>query len=189
MASSVNGWPASENKSSIDVVDVTLNLSEESFTIGLARQAMDPLIELILWFDANIEPITSLYGHNYREIRGYEGSGKLSNHASGTAVDINASKHPLGSRNTFPDDQMAAIRAKVSELGLKWGGDYRNRADEHHFEIYTEPDESVWQATAGSLTKRATGEGFNYWWLVVAAAAASSGAIIYWYFYLREDDG
>lgn len=79
------------------------------------------------------------WGYAYRAIRGQEDAGNLSNHASGTAVDLNASKHPLGKRATFTDEQEITIRALTAKYGLRWGGDYKNRADEMHFEINLSP--------------------------------------------------
>ncbi|MGV2549678.1 M15 family metallopeptidase, partial [Bacillus licheniformis] len=61
----------------------------------------------------------------------------LSNHASGTSIDLNATEHPLGARDTFTDDQVAAIRAILAEVApvVAWGGDFDGRADEMPFEI------------------------------------------------------
>lgn len=75
------------------------------------------------------------YGYAERKIRG--SSTTLSNHASGTAVDLNASKHWLGDRNTFTKTQQAAIRRILNACGgvVRWGGDYKSRKDEMHFEI------------------------------------------------------
>lgn len=81
------------------------------------------------------------WGYAYRAIRGQEDAGNLSNHASATAVDLNARHHPLGKRGTFTDEQVAKIRALAAKYGLRWGGDYKNRADEMHFEINLSPKE------------------------------------------------
>jgi len=63
----------------------------------------------------------------------------VSHHAAGTAIDINASKHPLGVANTFTPDQQHRIRNKISELGLGWGGDWSGRPDDMHFEVKLDP--------------------------------------------------
>jgi len=63
----------------------------------------------------------------------------LSNHSSGTAIDLNATKHPLGKIGTFPVEKVPMIRALAKKYGLFWGGDYKNRADEQHFEINVSP--------------------------------------------------
>lgn len=74
------------------------------------------------------------WGYAERPIRG---GSALSNHASGTAVDLNAPQHWLGARGTFTKGQVAAIRRILNacEGVIRWGGDYRNRKDEMHFEI------------------------------------------------------
>jgi hypothetical protein len=59
----------------------------------------------------------------------------LSNHSSGTAIDLNAKDHPLGKAGTFPLEKVAMIQALAKKYSLKWGGDYRGRKDEMHFEV------------------------------------------------------
>jgi hypothetical protein len=71
---------------------------------------------------------TSSGGFNYRNIRG---SNRLSQHAFGTAIDINAAANALGSTRTdIPD--AAALAAKY---GLEWGGNWKGRPDPMHFEF------------------------------------------------------
>ena len=59
----------------------------------------------------------------------------LSNHSSGTAIDLNAIKHPLGKSNTFNKDQRNMINLLITKYGLAWGGNYKKRKDDMHFEI------------------------------------------------------
>lgn len=100
------------------------------------------LVHLALWYHETIEPLDPApwddWGYALRPIRGQtEG---YSNHASGTAMDLNATKHPLGVRNTHTKDQQAHIRARLrGRYGgvIRWGGDYVTRADEMHFEIHS----------------------------------------------------
>lgn len=95
---------------------------------------------LVVWYHENIEPINvgvwDEWGWAYRPVRG---STILSNHASGTAVDVNATLHPLGLRKTFKYAwQYLELRwvLSVRLLGtIRWGADYERRADEMHFEI------------------------------------------------------
>lgn len=88
-------------------------------------------------FHTLIEPLDTGalddWGYCFRMVRGT--TDKLSNHSSGTAIDLNASKHPLGKVGTFPAEKVPMIRALAKKYGLKWGGDYKSRADEMHFEI------------------------------------------------------
>jgi len=61
----------------------------------------------------------------------------ISNHASATAIDLNALKHPRGPRGTFSAAQVKALRKILASYDgvIRWGGDYQNTADEMHFEI------------------------------------------------------
>ena len=93
-------------------------------------------------FNAEVEPIdvASSWGWAYRPVRGHDEG--LSNHASGTAIDLNAPAHPLGSSGTFTDDQVARLRDLLDELApvLAWGGDF-DRPDEMHIEVVGTPEE------------------------------------------------
>lgn len=99
------------------------------------------LVDFFAWFHRTIEPIDidqlDDWGYAERPVRGEDEDGDLSNHASGTAGDLNAVKHPLGRRGTFTPAQTAKIRAKIATYDgvIRWGGDYVKRADEMHFEI------------------------------------------------------
>lgn len=146
MGTSVNKWPASPNPAEVGIRAFTVNLASGPKTIQLADAAGPALVAMIEWWDKNIEPVVQLGSYNYREIRGYEGTGKVSNHGSGTAVDINWDKHPLGARGTIPADKVEGLRARAAELQLRWGGDYRGRADEHHIEVNVPP--ALFQLTA-----------------------------------------
>ena len=74
------------------------------------------------------------WGYAERPIRG---GTSLSNHASGTAIDLNAPRHPLGKRGTFSKSQVRKIKAILADCGgvIRWGGNYSGRKDEMHFEI------------------------------------------------------
>lgn len=74
------------------------------------------------------------WGYAERKIRG---GTTLSNHASGTAIDLNAPQHYLGARGTFSKRQVRVIKSILSDLEgvIRWGGNYSGRKDEMHFEI------------------------------------------------------
>lgn len=103
----------------------------------------DMLLEFAGWFDKNVEDIEAGiaddWGYAERPIRG--SSTTLSNHASGTAIDLNATKHPLGRSGTFTPGQVARIRKELAryEGCIRWGGDYKGRKDEMHFEVNASP--------------------------------------------------
>jgi hypothetical protein len=88
-------------------------------------------------FHQLIEPIDAGtfddWGYAYRMVRG--NPTKLSCHSSGTAIDLNATQHPLGKAGTFSPEKVPMIQALAKKYGLTWGGDYKNRKDEMHFEI------------------------------------------------------
>lgn len=137
-----NGWPASQNRAEIGI---------KSFTVPGTRlklacsEAVAPLlINFAAEFNQQVENIDkgSLddWGYAFRMIRGTDVH--LSNHASGTAIDINATKHPLGKRGTFSKSQEKTIRELCKYYGLRWGGDYEVRADEMHFEVILSPEKA-----------------------------------------------
>lgn len=98
------------------------------------------LVVFALWFHEKIERLDlgvwDEWGWAYRDVRG---ATVLSNHASATAADLNATRHPLGvpTAQTFTPGQMKKIRRKLRWWGgvLRWGGDYANRPDAMHFEL------------------------------------------------------
>jgi hypothetical protein len=67
---------------------------------------------------------------------------KLSNHSSGTAIDLNATQHALGKVGTFDAAKVPMIKALAKKYGLTWGGDYRGRKDEMHFEVHLNPEQA-----------------------------------------------
>lgn len=97
------------------------------------------LAHFALWFHEKIEPLDKGVWDEWGwAVRNVRQSTDISNHASGTAVDLNATLHPLGTRGTFKSRKdYALIRARlVWMLGvIRWGGDYAFRADEMHFEL------------------------------------------------------
>lgn len=132
MAKSQNGFPASDKPAEIGVRSFTVPGTQVSLPI---RADVAPrLLEMAQWFHTNVEPLRKgeCWGYGYRNIIG---GTELSNHSSGTAIDLNAPSHPLGKFGTVPAGKRAAISAKAGELGLRWGGDYKGRVDEMHFEV------------------------------------------------------
>lgn len=138
MATSQNGWP------------VLVNSSRKLYTWNVPGQSKSRLrlrngsagFLLVHWatfFDDQVEdldePVMDDWGYAYRPVAGY--SSGYSNHASGTAMDLNATDHPLGQDNTFSDAEEAKIHKVLDKYEgcIRWGGDYRGRKDEMHFEI------------------------------------------------------
>lgn len=98
-------------------------------------------------FDAAFRKIWDYYGHDQklinklriswssgtyapRKVRGSKD--KWSNHAYAAAWDVDAEDNPLGQKkNTIPMPVVAAFKSE----GFSWGGDYKNRKDNMHFEL------------------------------------------------------
>ncbi len=136
---SSNGWPASKDRAAIGIKSFTVPGTD--LKLACAEAVAPLLIGFAAEFNRLIEPIDGAklddWGYAFRDIRG--NVGKLSNHSSGTAIDLNAVKHPLGAVGTFPNEKVPMIRALAKKYGLIWGGDYRNRKDEMHFEVALTP--------------------------------------------------
>lgn len=69
-------------------------------------------------------------GFNYRTIRG---SDRLSQHAFGNAVDINAATNPM-LNGQLQTDMPTDIGDLAARYGIEWGGAWKNRPDPMHFE-------------------------------------------------------
>ena len=135
MLTSYNGWPASKDPAEIGIQNYTV--PGTNIKLRCAEAVAPLLIGFAGEFHALIEPINEGelddWGYAFRMVRG--STDRLSCHSSGTALDLNATQHPLGAIGTFPADKVPMIRALAKKYGLAWGGDYRNRKDEMHFEI------------------------------------------------------
>ena len=136
---SYNGYPASKDRAEIGIKSYPIKGT--SIKIACAEVVAPLLVGFCAEFHEKVEPIDGEalddWGYAFRMVRG--STDNLSNHASGTAVDLNASKHPLGKVGTFPASAVPMIRALAKKYGLRWGGDYRNRVDEMHFEVNLSP--------------------------------------------------
>jgi len=145
---SPNGWTASADRAEIAIQ--TFTVKGTKVRLACAEGAAPLLLGFAADFHNLIEPINEGipddWGYAFRKVRGSDSV--TSNHSSGTAIDINATDHPLGRVGTFPAEQVPMIRALAKKYGLRWGGDYRTRKDEMHFEIAVSP------AAALKLIKR-----------------------------------
>ena len=136
---SSNGWPASKDRAELGIKSFSIKGSKTK--IACAEAVAPLLVGFLEEFHQLIEPIDEGtlddWGYAFRMIRGSED--RLSNHSSGTAIDVNATQHPLGKIGTFPSEKVPMIRALATKYGLKWGGDYSGRKDEMHFEVILTP--------------------------------------------------
>ena len=132
---SPNGWPASEDRKALGIETFTVPGTKIRF--ACAKAVAPILVSFAKDFHELVEPIDQGqlddWGYAFRQTRGSDRI--LSNHASGTAIDLNAIKHPLGKSNTFNKDQRNTINLLITKYGLAWGGNYKKRKDDMHFEI------------------------------------------------------
>lgn len=138
MPKSQNGWPANDSSQVASQI-----VPGTAVKITVRKDAAGQLLlEVASAFDRLVQDIDNArgalddWGYAQRPIRG---GSDLSNHASGTAIDLNATKHPLGTAPSanFTAAQIAQIRRIVTITGgvVRWGGDYTGRKDGMHFEI------------------------------------------------------
>jgi len=132
---SPNGWPASEDRKALGIE--TFAVPGTKIKFACAKVVAPILVSFAKDFHELVEPIDQGqlddWGYAFRQTRGSDRI--LSNHASGTAIDLNAIKHPLGKSNTFNKDQRNTINLLITKYGLAWGGNYKKRKDDMHFEI------------------------------------------------------
>ena len=138
MQTSYNGWPASKDQAEIGVKPFKVEGTDRKLRCA---ESVGPLLAAFAAeFHELIEPIDEGtfddWAYAYIMVKG--NSTKLSCHASGTAIDLNATKHPLGKVGTFEASKVPMIRALAKKYGLTWGGDW-TRKDEMHFEISIGP--------------------------------------------------
>jgi hypothetical protein len=142
METSYNGWPASKDQAAIGIKSYPIRGTD--IKIKAAAGCGPLLAEFAAQFHALIEPIDAGVNDDwsfcYRMVRGT--TDKLSNHSSGSAIDLNATLHPLGKAGTFPLEKVPMLRALAKKYGLTWGGDYRGRKDEMHFEVHLNAEQA-----------------------------------------------
>ena len=140
---SSNGWTASTNLADIDVKIFTILDGAKPVKLRCASAVAPLLIAACREWDKRDEKLKSgqVQGYAFRDVRG--GAGTLSNHASGTAVDIFPTRHPQGSADgNLTKEQQAAILDICKKYGLRSGGTYKNaKPDWMHIEINITPAE------------------------------------------------
>lgn len=138
MAVSQNGWSANDatKVSRRTVPGTAVGLTVRNGVPG------DLLLEVAAAFDALVQDIDNArgalddWGYAERPIRG---GTELSNHASGTAIDLNATRWPLGAEPSV--NLNPAQITKCDELAratggvVRWGGRYSGRKDPMHWEL------------------------------------------------------
>lgn len=140
MSLSENGWQVIEKSDSplLKVIKVPTT------TIPLrVRKECAPLLAYVAYrvhkevsnLNQNNKPgFQDEGGWNYRKI---DNSTKFSNHASGTAIDLNWQKYPMFKKK-MKISEIKAAQAIAEELKevVRWGGNYSlSRVDQMHWEI------------------------------------------------------
>lgn len=138
MAKSQNGWTALVPGSNL-LHEWRIPTRSGVRTLRLRQGSAGFLLgHFAMFLSDKIEPIADGplddWGHAYRPIRGDD---DLSNHASGTAMDLNALQHPLGVDGTWTEDQEDDMRRRLAMYRgcIRAGFDYSGRVDPMHFEI------------------------------------------------------
>jgi hypothetical protein len=139
MYKSQNGWEVIKDIS--DKKLIVVRLAGSNIPLRLHKDAAKLLAYVAVRFDKEVSKLKQGNkpgfqddgGYNFRKIAG---STKYSNHASGTAIDLNWQKFPMFKRN-MSKKQVAACYAIVQDCEglIRWGGDYKTSVDQMHFEI------------------------------------------------------
>lgn len=138
MLYSQNGYSA--NNSSMMA---TFTVPGTSVKIALRKGDVSVLLLYVAeQFDKTVEKLRQkdCGGYNPRLVRG--SASVLSNHASGSAEDLNWQLHARGKHGTFSATKVKAIRKILAFCGgaVRWGGDYKSATvDEMHFEVIGSP--------------------------------------------------
>jgi hypothetical protein len=142
MATSQNGWPASQDRSAIQIT--TIDVNGVQFLGGVRDGDVKTILSHVAQLvNDRVEKAVNpgCWGYSYRPNKNDPNS--LSNHSSGTAIDYNAPKHPNGvaTAKTFTPAQIADVHHILAEVDnlVRWGGDYQHTVDSMHFEINATP--------------------------------------------------
>jgi hypothetical protein len=142
---SSNGWPASPNQSEIDIQIFTVVSGLKPVRVRCAAAVAPLLVGALKEWHKKVEKLEpgEAQGYAFRDVRG--GNGTLSNHASGTAVDVWPSRHPQGDKDgNLTKEQQNAILEICKKYGLRSGGTYKTaKPDWMHIEIDITPAKAV----------------------------------------------
>jgi hypothetical protein len=143
---SYNGWPVGTPASAIGVANYTV--PGTSIVIPVKSGDVATVLMYVAGrFNVEVEPLRAgqCWGYDYR--KNVNNPSVWSNHASGTAIDLNAVLHPNGApvSRGFDSRAVSAIRAILAFCGevIYWGGDYSGTVDAMHFEIDVAPGDSA----------------------------------------------
>lgn len=139
---SANGWTASTDQDEIGVKVFTVIWGVRRVRLRCAKAVAPLLIAACKEWHKKVEKLEpgEVQGYAYRDVRGGD---TLSNHSSGTAVDIWPSRHPQGSKSgNFTKEQRLAVLTICARYGLRSGGTYKTaKPDWMHMEVNLNPDD------------------------------------------------
>ena len=133
MLRSANGWPASSDPGDLDLV--WISVATRRFRV--TRVAAPLFRYAIRRWHREVSPlpggVLDEWSYAFRLIRG--SSSTISNHGSGTAVDLDATEFPMGTRR-MTRGQRRRVRRIMRACGgvLRWGGEW-SYPDEMHIEL------------------------------------------------------
>jgi hypothetical protein len=143
MAVSGNGWPVDPNPANLGIETMTINGVGFPVRGGEVRQLLEYVATQVSNRVERANATYGCWGYSYR--MNVNSPGSWSNHASGTAIDYNATRHPNGvpTAATFTQAQIDEIHKILAEVNgaVRWGGDYSGTPDAMHFEINVSPSE------------------------------------------------
>ena len=139
---SQNGWPASADRNAIGVKNFLIEGANQHF--AMCSAAAPVLAAFLKEFNTMIETINKPgavfddWGWHFALIPNTQ---DLSNHCSGTAIDVNATKHVWKSPTSgFTPVQEAMIDGLTRKYGIRWGWRYAHGfKDPMHYEIIETP--------------------------------------------------
>lgn len=146
MTTSYNGWPASENPRAIGINPAWEPIPGHRLPGGVKAGDVETVLTWVTQqLHARVESIDAGakddWGYTYKHSA--NSPRLISCHASGTAFDWNATRHPNGKRGTFTKAQATEIQRILAEIDriVDWrahvneGGVATGTPDEMHFEI------------------------------------------------------
>lgn len=145
MATSPNGWPVSPDPGVIDITP--LEVGGVAFTPGIRGGRVHDVLKYVATaVHSRVQPISASYGnYGYSYRANVNDPSVWSNHASGTAIDYNATKNANGvpTASIWTQAQINEVHAILAEVDnvVRWGGDYSGTPDSMHFEIDVTPAE------------------------------------------------
>ena len=152
VVTSYNGWPIGTPGSTISVE--RYQIPGTAFVLPVRSGNVATVLMYVAGrFNREVEPLLDgqLFGYDYR--RNVNNPSVWSNHASGTAIDLNADLHPNTVTNSFTAPKVAAIHRILADCSgvMFWGGDYTHTVDAMHFEINVGPDDPRLPALAATI--------------------------------------